>query len=441
VKTSISVRRPALVAAFAITIMLAGQPAALAGPGDIDGSFGTGGRVTTDFGGAEDGAEGVLAQSNGKLVAVGESFSGSLRDTGDFAVARYLANGDPDLSFSGDGRRRTDFDGKEDEAAAVARDADGNLVVVGSSETTGDSRRMAVVRYLPGGGLDPAFSGDGMVRTAFSGWADALADDVAVQPDGKIVVAGGAVFSLTEGKVSDIAVARFRPNGTLDPSFSGDGRATVDFSDSDGTAAVAVLPSGKILVAGQSSTPSEDGRFVAVRYLSDGRLDHTFGGDGKVVVNMVPDAFESLAGLGVRPDGRILLGGSADDAVSASSDSDLAVVLLNENGSLHLPFGGGDAKVFRDFGSKESPVDMTMQDDGKLLFAGTRLFPLSDPIAIQVFRLNAGGAPDGTFGTGGKAEVEFPDAVNAQALSVDRDGRAVPAGSTNGDFALTRLQA
>jgi uncharacterized delta-60 repeat protein len=429
--------------AFAITLMLAGQRAALAGPGDIDGTFGTAGRVTTDFAGASDAARHVLAQTNGKIVAVGDSFSGSPRDTGDFAVARYLANGDPDLSFSGDGKRRTDFDAKEDEATAAARDTDGRLVVVGTSETAGDSRRMAVVRYLPGGALDATFSGDGMVRTAFAGWENSFSDDVTIQPDGKIVVAGGVAFSLTEGKVSDIAVARFRPNGTLDPSFGGDGKVTTDFSSGDGTVAVVVLPSGKILVAGRSQTPSLEARFVAVRYLSDGRLDHSFGGDGKVVVNMVPGESEYVAGLAVRSDGRILIGGRAENAVSVGSEGDLAVVLLNEDGSLHLPFGGGDGKVFRDLGGKESPEEMAMQDDGKLVFVATRPFvSVSEPSAIWVFRLNAGGAVDGAFGTGGRAEVEFTGGASGHALAIDRDGRTVAAGALGAeDFALTRLQA
>ena len=128
-RTSISRPRLLAITAFAITLMLAGQQAALAVPGDIDGTFGTAGRVVTDFAGASDAARALLALSNGKIVAVGDSFSGSLRDTGDFALARYLQNGDPDLSFSGDGKRRTDFDAKEDGATAVARDADGKLVV------------------------------------------------------------------------------------------------------------------------------------------------------------------------------------------------------------------------------------------------------------------------------------------------------------------------
>ena len=435
-------RRPMVVGTLVVALMAAWQLPASAGPGDVDGSFGTAGRVTTDFLGAPDAARDVLALPNGKIVAVGDSQSDFSEQTSDFAVARYLENGDSDPSFSDDGRRRTDFDGRPDEAVAVARDADGKLVVVGSSETAADERRMTVVRYWPGGGIDSTLSGDGKVRIAFPGWADSHATDVAIQPDGKIVVAGGVSFSETEGKVSDIAVARFRPNGTLDTGFSGDGKVTTDFSDSDGTTDVVVLPSGKILVAGNSQTPSSDGRFVAVRYLSDGRRDDTFGGDGRVVVNMVPGAFEDAAGVRVRSDGRILIGGWADNAVSPTSQADLALVLLDADGSIHGAFGGGDGKVFRDLGGKEAPVDMAVQDDGKLVFVATRPFvSSSEPEAFWLFRLTSGGAVDDAYGTGGRAEVEFSGYARATAVDIDRDGRAVAAGSSVGDFALTRLQA
>jgi uncharacterized delta-60 repeat protein len=445
-----------VAASLVVTLVVVGQGLALADPGDIDGTFGTGGRVTTDFAGNFDFADGVLAQSNGKIVAVGYAHTATPFEASDFAVARYLENGDPDTSFSGDGRKRTDFDGLGDQATAVARQADGKLVVVGSSEVASDDSRMAVVRYTTGGSLDTTFSGDGKVRTGFVGLGSTSANDVAIQPDGKIVVVGSGITGAPHHRMSkpaggpgvgsDIAVARFKANGALDPSFGGDGRVSTNFAGFDSANAVVVLPSGKIVVAGQSQTEAGEQRIVAVRYLPGGAPDPAFDGDGRVVVNLVPGEPEDAAGVAIRSDGRIVIGGWAANAVDGTSGHDVAAAVLSDGGALYLPFGGGDGKAFADFGADESPDEMVRQDDGKLVYVATRPFvSTADPQAIWVFRLTSGGAADGTFGVAGRAEVEFPGGAGGFALDVDTEGRAVAAGRVgigpDADFALTRLQA
>jgi uncharacterized delta-60 repeat protein len=454
-KTSGITSRPALVAALVVTLMLAGPRPALAGPGDIDTTFGTGGRVTTDFAGNFDFADGVLAQSNGKIVAVGYAHTETPFEASDFAVARYLANGDPDTSFSGDGRKRTDFDGFGDQATAVARQADGKLVVVGSSDVAASDSRMAVVRYTTGGSLDTTFSGDGKVRTGFTGLGSSSASDVAIQPDGKIVVVGNGLTGAPHHRLrpaggpgvgSDIAVARFKANGALDASFSGDGRVTTNVAGFDSATAVVVLPSGKIVVAGRSQTDGGEQRIVAVRYLPGGAPDPAFSGDGTVVVNLVPGEPEGAAGVGIRSDGRIVIGAWANNGVDGASGNDLAAAVLSSGGALYLPFGGGDGKAFADFGADESPDEMLRQDDGKLVYVATRPFVSGgDPQAIWVFRLTSGGAADGGFGVAGRAEVEFAGGAGGFAIDVDTEGRAVAAGRVGlgsaADFALTRLQS
>jgi uncharacterized delta-60 repeat protein len=452
-KTSGITSRPALVAALVVTLMVAGQRPALADPGDLDGTFGTGGRVTTDIGGGFDIARSVLVQPNGKVVVAGQATTGATFETADFGVARYLDTGDPDLPFSGDGRNRTDF-GLGDAAEAVARQGDGMLVVVGSSEVEGGGGRFAVVRYKTGGGLDAAFSGDGKVRTGFAGYSSSSASDVAIQEDGKIVVVGSGFLGTAHvrpggggGEDADILVARYKPNGSLDLTFGGgDGKVTTDFSGNvDGASAVLILPSGKILVVGRSQTATFDQRVVAVRYLSNGTRDDTFDGDGKVVVNLVDGEAEDAAGVAVRSDGKILIGAGAQNAVSGSSDFDLAVVMLEPDGDVHLPYGGGDGIVFADFGGVESPDEMVRQDDGKLVFAATRPFVSSaSPQAMWIFRLTGGGAPDGAFGTGGRAEVEFTGGVGCFGVAIDGAGRIVAAGrvgvGSGADFAVARLE-
>ena len=150
------------------------------------------------------------------------------------AFPAVAAPGDLDVSFSGDGKQTTDFGGS-DLAAAVAVQADGKIVVAGSSDGN-----FALARYGVDGALDPSFSGDGLVTTDIGGTDDG--QGVAIQPDGKIVVAGGS-----EG---NFALARYTTGGGLDPSFSGDGKQTTDFGLEDRATAVALQADGRIVVGG-----------------------------------------------------------------------------------------------------------------------------------------------------------------------------------------------
>ena len=196
--------RPWILAAAVIAA--GGMPAlASAAPGDLDVSFSGDGKQTTDFGGA-DVASAVAVQADGKLVVAGTS-------DGNFALARYGVDGALDPSFSGDGLVTTDLGGTDD-GQGVAIQADGKIVVVGSSDGN-----FALARYTAGGGLDPSFSGDGLQTTDF-GAADG-ATAVAIQGDGRIVVGGSSG--------GDFALARYDAAGELDPSFSGDGKQTTGF--------------------------------------------------------------------------------------------------------------------------------------------------------------------------------------------------------------------
>lgn len=200
---------------------------------------------------------------------------------------------------------------------------------------------------------------------------------------------------------------------------------------------------GTILVVGGSQLASLDQRVVAVRYHSSGTRDTTFDDDGRVVVNLVEGQSEDGVGAAVRPDGKVVVGGWATNGVSGGSGADLAVLLLKPSGALHLPFGGGDGIVFRDFGGAEAPDAMVRQADGKLVFVATRPFASPDPQAIWVFRLEAGGGADAGFGSGGRAEVEFPGGVGGFGLTLDPDDRIVAVGrvgsGSDGDFAAARL--
>ena len=214
--------------------------------GALDASFGSGGIIRPDFGVSGSG-NAVIIQADGKIVVAGQA--GILPNaTSDFALARYNANGSLDASFDGDGRVFTDF-GFGDVVNALSIQPDGKLIAAGiaKSSSSRDANEFGVARYNPDGSLDASFDGDGRVLTAFTPLTDS-AVDVVVQPDGKIVVGGVANFSWEPTHHPDYALARYNADGSLDAGFDGDGKVTTTGTYTED---VALQADGKILLAGR----------------------------------------------------------------------------------------------------------------------------------------------------------------------------------------------
>ncbi len=155
--------------------------------GSIDTSFGAAGKVITDFAGAADYAYALALQSDGKLIAVGSSDSAGVTKT-DFALARYNADGTLDTSFGTGGKVTTDFMSASDSAQALALQSDGKIIAVGWA-FNGTNNDFAMARYNVDGTLDAGCGGNGKVLRDFAGTHDE-ASTVAIQGDGKIVVGG-----------------------------------------------------------------------------------------------------------------------------------------------------------------------------------------------------------------------------------------------------------
>ncbi|MFF8278782.1 calcium-binding protein [Streptomyces lateritius] len=396
-------RRAALAAAAATALVVALPGQAAAAPGDLDPAFGDAGRLVSDLGGYEQ-ATAVAVQPDGRIVAVG----GIDRNGGDFALARYLPDGSPDPAFGDGGRVFTDIDGGGDTANGVALQPDGAIVVVGTSESTSlGGFYLTVARYLPDGTPDLGFGGTGHVVTDFgTGGADD-GTSVAIQQDGLIVVAGQSAgdFALaryrpdgildttfgtggrvttdfaggadaarsvavrTDGRIVaaghhgagpayDFAVARYNPDGGLDTTFSGDGRATVDFGAVDMGHAVAVHTDGRVVVAGGSGND-----FAVARLLADGSPDPAFSGDGRTTTDF--DGGSELArAVVIQPDGRIVAAGRRG--------GDFALARYQTDGSLDTGFSG-DGRTVTDFaGGFEEAYGVALQGDGRIVAAGYR---------------------------------------------------------------------
>jgi len=211
--------------------------------GTLDSTFGDNGRVVTDFAGYKDYAASVVIQENGKIVVGGYSTNGTDID---FALVRYNIDGSPDNSFGTNGKLTTDFGGNQDYGSSVVLQVDKKIVVAGYSYN-GTDRDFALARYNIDGSLDNSFGTNGKLITDFAGYDD-YGTSVALQEDGKIVVAGKS----SDGTSAGFALVRYNIDGSIDSSFGNNGFIITDFGVG-GFAfgkSIAMQVDGKIVVAG-----------------------------------------------------------------------------------------------------------------------------------------------------------------------------------------------
>ena len=418
--------------------------------GSLDRRFGQRGTVTTDFCGCEDSAFGVAIQNDGKIVAAG---GGDARGNIDFALVRYKTDGNLDRTFGSAGKVITDFPGsrrirRPTEGHAMALQTDGKIVVAGydtgSDSFTADAPAgvsdffecgdcdFVLARYNPDGSLDTGFGTDGKVTTDFFGGED-RASAVTIDRD-KVVVAGFATSPATG--TTDFAVARYKPDGSLDTGFGNGGKVTTNFSgfSSDRASAVAIQ-SGKIVVGGTSDATGAD-VFALARFKSNGALDTGFGTRGKVTTDVAGFGFNELTALAVQGDGKLVAAG-----FTIIDDFDFALVRYTPNGTLDQGFGIG-GKVTTHFSSDDIALALALQSDGKIVVAGMADSDIPD---FALARYTSNGFLDPTFGEGGRVTTHFPEHgfSFATALAVQNDGKLVAAGVaglTGGDrdFAVAR---
>ncbi|HEX5900289.1 MAG TPA: hypothetical protein VFY32_12875 [Solirubrobacteraceae bacterium] len=380
----------------------------MAHPGDLDTSFGSGGKKAINFGGT-DAAQAVLVQPNGRVVAAGGGGPAS-----SFCVVRLrAANGTLDPTFGTGGKRIVDFGGDDESVYGAALQPDGKIVLAGDSRL-----QPAVIRLKANGALDTSFDGDG--KKLFSWGAIGRVTAVVAVSNGKILLGG---FSGPEG--GNIQVARLKANGALDTTFATGGIATVDFGGDDFGEAMVRQADGRIVVTGRSTAAGA----VVARLRATGALDPDFGVGGRVTL---PGGGSARAVL-MQPDGKIVVAGNA------SLSAMMIVTRLMPNGSPDPTFDG-DGTATIDFGStSDIAAGVVRQPDGKIVVAGYT--QASEDVAVA--RLNPNGSPDTTFGVAGKATVDFGVATFGNAVARAPNGRIVVAGQkTGGDnFAVARLLA
>ena len=393
-----------------------------AGPsGTLDAGFGNAGKATsTAFGGDR---SAMALQADGKIVMVGGTFT-------DFILARFNADGSLDTGFGVGGKVTTDMGGgnRPEEATAVAIQADGKIVVVGYTgiPTVPPAPALpltfALARYNNDGSLDTSFGAGGKVSGNVNGEAYA----VAIQGDGKIVVAGHFSFASSSGlDFSDFTVARFNANGSLDTSFGADvtGQVATDIGGSTNSARNIVLqPNGAIVVSGkpQGSSPGFDHTDIA-RYNSNGILDPSFGSGGKLtLVNK-----DVGAGLALQRDGKLVLVGTViENTIPATAR--VLVMRLGVDGNLDTTFGTAGT-VDTAFADSVSAGAVALQSDGKIVVAGSRAFSANSNFVVA--RYNTSGSVDSTFGVGGNVSIDFFGFSDVgESVVVQPDGKIVVGG-------------
>lgn len=330
----------------------------------------------------------VAVASDGSRVEVGSLSLGG-NPTGEYIVGRVTADGNNDVSFGNHGAVVTPFGGGGQGAEDVALQADGKILVIGSS---------GLVRYNTDGSLDTSFGTGGIVPTAGTSW-------VAVQADGRIVTAGPEL-------------RRFNADGTPDLSFG-----TSGVIEGSNVSQFALQPDGKIVAVNGN---------VVWRYNPDGSVDWSFAG-GRTVAPATSAASEGRDTIALAPDGKIVWVGS----LPYGGGTAIEAVRFNTDGSLDTSFATGGIAIIHD-GANTDPFAALVEADGTILIAGRSgtVGPNAGPtqFAGSVFtaRLNNDGSLDGAWGIGGVSRINLAISSEAHALAEEPDGKIVLAGGHGG---------
>lgn len=400
---------------------------AVAAPGDLDGSFGSGGEVVTPIGSGNDEIRSIALQGDGKIVAAGTTFTGARPD---IVVARYDQNGGLDHTFNVTGKAIVSGFSGGSETRAVALQSDGKIVVVGYTAIVDND--IALVRYNTDGTLDSSFNGNGLVAVDYS--SSDLLNAVAVQDDGKIVAAGVTI----SGGHAAFLVVRYNSDGTKDTGFGANGKLVTAVGGRDDFGRSVLLQSdGKIVVAGDAFNGS-DYDFAVVRYTSAGAVDTSFG-NGGATVTPIGSSYDHGYCAAFQGDGKILIAGTSGNG----NDADFALARYTAGGVLDSTFGTGGRVTTAVASGSEEGFGLAVQGDGKIIVAGYSVTVPGSRVEFAIVRYLSTGALDSGFGAGGKVTTRVGGSFDfGRSLAIQTDGKMVVAGSSangsNDDFALVR---
>jgi len=365
--------------------------------GSLDKRFGKNGKITTDFFRNVDSISAIAIQPDGMIVVAGfAQLPGNGSNPRVFALARYRSDGSPDSSFGNGGSLTTSFGGNFAAASALMLQPDGKIVVAGTvdfnPDVPGSGLDFALARYNASGTLDSSFGKGGKVVFDFFGSFD-QANTAVLQPDGKIIVAGSASYDSVNQDIG-FALARFNTDGSTDFGFGTGGKQITDFFGAGAKANGVVLQAdGKFVVAGtasDSATRPNATDIALARYNSDGSLDAGFGIGGETAIPFPVSATEQGNALAISPDGKIIVVGAAFKTFATPPD--FAVTRYNSDGSLDTGFGNGGRITTDIAGGTDVAQAVAIQSDGKIVAAG-RAFRSNFDLTLARYNNDAAPTP------------------------------------------------
>ncbi len=434
--------------AFSTILCLGSVHLVHAASSDVDTSFAGGGALLTQIGPYNDRAVATAPQSDGKWLVVGDTATNGA--FGDVAIVRYTASGQLDTSFgsSGNGRVIAKIPSYSN-ATSIAVQPDGKILIAGTAMDIDPVSKIwrnyvFVARYLSSGLPDSSFGGGGFVKSDLSGLGD-VGSAMALQADGKILVVGsGAVGTLASAKRAFQAV-RYLSNGAMDTSFGTGGKflaqlSTISHSEAN---AVALQTDGKIVLAGNTYTGG--GTDVAVvRLTANGLFDATFGQNGvvKTTYNSGNVNFtEHARAIAVQPDGKIVVAGSGSLSFT-NGDGQVALFRYNSNGSLDSGFGNSQGYTIHDISTGlDEAQSISLAADGRILLAGTAYWPSNGNAVATLSRYDSNGRIDSTFSNGGNGFLTLPSMLVGSGVAIGGNGRIVVTGHSARDASFFATRA
>jgi uncharacterized delta-60 repeat protein len=412
------------------TTLIAFSAPMMAQGGRLDATFGSGGKVLTSVPGAINAmANAITLQNDGKIIVAGE-----LGVSADIGLVRYNTNGTLDTGFGSSGIAQANIlNGVLSSAIGVrVLPTTGEILAGGTIYTLlnpGAFIGLGVVRFNPNGSTDTTFGTAGIVQTLAFGASECGGTAFALQPDGKILLAGGCTKGTSPNLISFSTIARYTANGSLDTTFGTGGTAVL----AEAPAAITLQSDGKILVAGGGTVS---------RYNTNGSIDSSFGIFGSL------GALGSVAAIALQGDGKIVVAGTFSDQLTVPADGDFALTRYNSDGTVDETFGTHGRARADFFSGSSSAIASALAIDskGNLVVAG-KAAEGSNPSEFAVARLTSLGVLDITFGAGGVVTTSFGEADSVAALAIQPDGKIVGvgnsfnAGANTDSFALARYTA
>jgi uncharacterized delta-60 repeat protein len=394
--------------------------------GNLDSSFGTNGQLITDLHHSQEYLTAAALQPDGKIIAGGSS-GFHLVNT----LVRYKTDGTPDRTFGINGASYFEIDDFGSQIYSVAIQPDGKIIATGVSLAS-NQNNLTVLRFEKNGIIDSSFGKNGIVFIGMQG-NDIFGKAIAIQPDGKIIVAGTFVHNDLSNNYEAIIVARLKPDGQLDSTYNGIGLNLLRSLDYNSYAtSLVLLPDGKMFVGGGAFKYAGDAKFIVVKTTSSGALDSTFGKKGIGAVSFTNIDYSAVNAMGVQANGKIILGGfSQRDGLS----EDFVLVRFNANGSVDNFFGTNGAS-YTDFGKQDNANALLIQTDGRIVAVGSSHDTESGESYFALARYNKNGSLDASFRNQGKLLTSFANFDNkkfsyANAALLQPDGKIIALGGAD----------